>query len=304
MTDNARFIKSMKNHWQLYILILPCVLYFIIFNYYPLYGIQIAFRDFKASQGIWGSNWVGFSNFIKFFHSFNFKSLLSNTFLLNLYGLIAGFPIPIVLSLSLNQIRKKAFKTFTQTSIYAPHFISMVVMAGMLYLFLSPSNGFVNALITSLGAKKIDFMSDPAWFRSVYIISGIWQDAGWGTILYIAALTGIDPEMYEAAEMDGASILQKIRHIDIPGIAPVITMVFILSCGWMLSSNTAKTLLLQTPGNTQISNIIGVYVYNIGIGGGQYSLTSAIGLFINVINFVIIYITNFLSKKVSSTSLF
>ncbi len=293
-----------KNNWQLYVLILPAIIYFIVFNYMPLYGIQIAFKDFKAVFGIAGSKWVGLKNFENFFHAYYFKRLLANTLLLNVYNLLWSFPVPIILAILLNQIKGPRIKRFIQTSIYVPYFISTVVLAGMLYIFLSPTSGILNVLREALGMKAVDFMSDAKAFRSIYIISGIWQSAGWGTILYIASLSGVDPSLYEAAEIDGASIWQKIRYIDIPSIVPVIVMVFILDCGKLLSSNTDKALVMQTPGNIPTSDIIGVYVYNVGLGSGQFSYTTAIGLFINVINFVIIITANQISKKISDVGLF
>ncbi len=293
-----------KNNWQLYVLILPAIIYFIVFNYMPLYGIQIAFKDFKAVFGIAGSKWVGFKNFENFFHAYYFKRLLTNTLLLNVYNLLWSFPVPIILAILLNQIKGPRIKRFIQTSIYVPYFISTVVLAGMLYIFLSPTSGILNVLRQALGMKAVDFMSDAKAFRSIYIISGIWQSAGWGTILYIASLSGVDPSLYEAAEIDGASIWQKIRYIDIPSIVPVIVMVFILDCGKLLSSNTDKALVMQTAGNIPTSDIIGVYVYNVGLGSGQFSYTTAIGLFINVINFVIIITANQISKKISDVGLF
>ena len=293
-----------KNNWQLYVLILPAIIYFIVFNYMPLYGIQIAFKDFKAVFGISGSKWVGFKHFENFFHAYYFKRLLANTLLLNVYNLLWSFPVPIILAILLNQIKGPKIKRFIQTSIYVPYFISTVVLAGMLYIFLSPTSGIFNILRQALGMKAVDVMSDAKAFRTIYIVSGIWQSAGWGTILYIASLSGVDPSLYEAAEIDGASIWQKIRYIDVPSIVPVIVMVFILDCGKLLSSNTDKALVMQTAGNIPTSDIIGVYVYNVGLGSGQFSYTTAIGLFINVINFIIIITANQISKKISDVGLF
>ena len=293
-----------KNNGQLYVLILPAIIYFIVFNYMPLYGIQIAFKDFKAVFGISGSKWVGFKHFENFFHAYYFKRLLANTLLLNVYNLLWSFPVPIILAILLNQIKGPKIKRFIQTSIYVPYFISTVVLAGMLYIFLSPTSGIFNILRQALGMKAVDVMSDAKAFRTIYIVSGIWQSAGWGTILYIASLSGVDPSLYEAAEIDGASIWQKIRYIDVPSIVPVIVMVFILDCGKLLSSNTDKALVMQTAGNIPTSDIIGVYVYNVGLGSGQFSYTTAIGLFINIINFIIIITANQISKKISDVGLF
>ena len=298
------FAEVWKANWQLYVLILPAIIYFIVFNYFPLYGIQIAFKDYKAVQGIAGSAWVGLKHFKTFFEAYYFERLLKNTLLLNVYYLLWSFPIPILLAILLNQIRKDRVKRFIQTTIYVPYFISTVVLAGMLYIFLSPTSGIFNFARNAIGLRSIDYMSEAGAFRSIYVISGIWQSAGYGTILYIATLAGIDMSLYEAAEIDGANIWQKIRYIDFPSLVPTIMMVFILDCGKLLSSDTNKALVMQTAGNIPASDIIGVYVYNVGLGSGQFSYTAAIGLFINVINFVIIMSVNKLSKKLTDVGLF
>lgn len=298
------FAEVWKANWQLYVLILPAIIYFIVFNYFPLYGIQIAFKDYKAVQGIAGSGWVGLKHFKTFFEAYYFERLLKNTLLLNVYYLLWSFPIPILLAILLNQIRKDRVKRFIQTTIYVPYFISTVVLAGMLYIFLSPTSGIFNFARNAIGLRSIDYMSEAGAFRSIYVISGIWQSAGYGTILYIATLAGIDMSLYEAAEIDGANIWQKIRYIDFPSLVPTIMMVFILDCGKLLSSDTNKALVMQTAGNIPTSDIIGVYVYNVGLGSGQFSYTAAIGLFINVINFVIIMSVNKLSKKLTDVGLF
>ena len=298
------FKDAMKSSWQLYVLVLPSVIYFFVFNYLPLYGIQIAFKDYKAVSGIAGSAWVGLKHFKTFFNAYYFKRLLSNTFLLNIYNLLWSFPVPLILAILLNQIRGAKKKRFIQTSIYVPYFISTVLLAGMLYIFLSPTSGIFNIFRQAVGLKAIDYMSDAGAFRTIYVISGIWQSAGWGTILYIASLSGIDPALYEAAEIDGASIWQKIRYIDLPSLVPIAMMIFILDCGKILSSNTDKALVMQTPGNIPMSDIIGVYVYNVGLGTGQFSYTAAIGLFVNIINFVLIIAVNKLSRKVTDVGLF
>lgn len=294
----------LRNNWQLYVLVLPAIIYFFIFNYLPLYGIQIAFKDYKAVSGIAGSPWVGLKHFKAFFNAYYFKRLLSNTLLLNVYYLLWSFPVPLILAISLNQIRGEKKKRFIQTSIYVPYFISTVVLAGMLYIFLSPTSGIFNLVRTAMGLKAVDYMSEASAFRPIYIISGIWQSAGYGTILYIATLSGIDPSLYEAAEIDGASIWQKIRYIDLPSLVPTAMMVFILDCGKMLSSDTNKALVMQTAGNIPTSDIIGVYVYNVGLGSGQFSYTAAIGLFVNIINFLLIVSVNRISRKATNVGLF
>ena len=302
--SDAPVNRIRRHDWQLWVLLLPALIYFFVFCYLPMYGIQIAFRDYKAVQGIMGSKWVGLKNFIDFFKAYYFTRLLTNTFLLNIYGLVFSFPIPIILAIMLNQLDHPRFKKFVQTAIYVPHFISTVVMAGMLYLFLSPTNGIFNKFIEMAGGAPVYFMAEPAWFRPLFIGSDIWQHAGWNTILYIATLTGIDPELYEAATVDGATKRQKIWHIDIPHLIPIAVMLLILSCGSLLVSNTDKALLMKTAANSARSDIIGVYVYEMGLGKAQFSYTSAIGLFTNVINFVTIMTVNFVSKKLNETSLF
>lgn len=300
----TRLTRVIRNEWQLWVLLLPAIAFFIIFCYFPMYGVQIAFRDYKAAFGITGSKWVGLKHFRTFFNSYYCGRMFANTFLLNLLGLVFGFPIPILLAILLNQLNSKRLMGFTQTAIYVPHFISTVVLAGMIYLFFSPTSGIVNKFISMMGGKPIYFMMEEGWFRPLYIGTDIWQNAGWNTILYIATLTSIDPQLYEAATIDGATRWDKIKHIDIPHLLPIAVMMLILNCGSLLSSNTDKTLLMQTAGNIKTSDIIGVYVYNIGLGKAQYSYTSAIGLCLNLINFTIIVLVNAFARRVSEVSLF
>lgn len=301
-SDTAR--AAFKRHWQLYILLLPAVGLVFIFTYLPMYGIQIAFKDYRAAFGIAGSPWVGWKNFTDFFASYYSWRLISNTFLLNLYGLLWAFPFPIIMALFLYNLPWQRFRRFTQTVIYAPHFISPVVLVGILFLLLSPTTGLVNRAIEALGGTPIAFMLEQSWFRTVFIASDIWLHAGWNTILYIAALTAIDPALYEAATIDGATRWQKIRHIDFPHMLPVIVMLFILNCGAMLASNTDKALLMQTDPNIPVSDIIGVYVYRMGIQGGQFSYTAAINLLVNVINFALIMLVNWGARRSNQASLF
>ena len=301
---STRLTRVIRNEWQLWVLLLPAIAFFIIFCYFPMYGVQIAFRDYKAAFGITGSKWVGLKHFRTFFNSYYCGRMFANTFLLNLLGLVFGFPIPILLAILLNQLNSKRLMGFTQTAIYVPHFISTVVLAGMIYLFFSPTSGIVNKFISMMGGKPIYFMMEEGWFRPLYIGTDIWQNAGWNTILYIATLTSIDPQLYEAATIDGATRWDKIKHIDIPHLLPIAVMMLILNCGSLLSSNTDKTLLMQTAGNIKTSDIIGVYVYNIGLGKAQYSYTSAIGLCLNLINFTIIVLVNAFARRVSEVSLF
>ena len=296
--------RSILNNWQLYLLVLPALGYLIIFNYLPIYGVQIAFRDFRAVDGITGSAWAGLRHFRTFFEAFYSFRLIANTFLLNIYGLFFGFPIPIILAILINSLRSQNFKKFTQTAVFVPHFISTVVIAGMLFIFLSPVSGVINRAIVSLGGQAIFFMNEEGWFRPVFIISGIWQSAGWSSILYIAALAGVDQELYEAATIDGATKFQKVKHIDFPHIVPIITMMLILSCGSLLASSTEKALLLQTGGNIARSDIIGTFVYTMGLTRGQFSFTAAIGLMVNIVNFVMILTVNRIVKYMKGETLF
>ncbi|MCL2031149.1 MAG: ABC transporter permease subunit [Oscillospiraceae bacterium] len=306
LRDRARagMAVSIRRDWQLYVLLLAAVAAIFIFCYLPMYGIQIVFRDYKPAFGITGSRWIGLTNFTEFFRSYFAPRLILNTLLLNVYGLLWSFPVPILMAILLNQLEWRRFKRFTQTAIYAPHFISPVVLVGMLMLFLRPDSGIVNQIIGTLGGTQVNFMMESSWFRSLFIGSGIWQSAGWNTILYIAALTAIDPGLYEAATIDGATKTQKIRFIDIPHLLPVIVMLLILNSGAMLVSNTDKALLMQTAGNMSRSDIIGVYVYTMGIRGGQFSFVAAINLLVNVINFAMIVSVNWMAKRLNQTGLF
>jgi len=294
----------LKNSWQIYVLVFPAILYYFLFDYLPMYGVQIAFKDFKAVLGVAGSEWVGLKHFKTFFNAYYFKRLLTNTIVLNIYSLLWSFPIPIIIAIMLNYVRKEKLKRFIQTTIYVPHFVSTVVIAGMLYVFLSPGTGIINIVMKAMGMNPVDFMSEPSAFRTIYVLSGIWQGAGYGSILYIATLTGIDPGLYEAAEIDGASIWQKIRYIDIPSLLPMIAMKFIMAWGGIMGSSTSKVLLLQTSGNIAVSDIIGTYSYNVGLGSGQFSYSAAISLFTNLINFIMLITVNKISKKLANISMF
>ena len=302
-TRKKRSILGIRKDWQLYAFLLPTILFLFLFHYMPLYGIQIAFKRFVEVQGIAGSAWVGLKNFQDFFSSYYWDRIILNTFLLNLMSLLFGFPAPIIIALMLNQVFNKKFKSTLQTILYAPHFISIVVMTGMLYIFLSPTSGIINNLLETIGIKPIYFMSDEKWFRPIYIISGIWQHAGWSSIIFLAALSAIEVQLYEAATIDGASQFQKVIHIDIPFLLPVIMTLFILDSATLLQSEFQKTYLMQTPGNTAVSDTIGVYVYKVGLLGSQFSYSSAIGLMMNFINFIILLSVNKLSKNTSNISL-
>lgn len=275
----------------------------IIFNYAPLWGIQIAFKKFSAARGIWGSRWIGFDNFTRYFLSPYFTRTFFNTLGLSFLQLLVGFPVPIVLSLMLNQVEKSWFKRFVQTVTYAPHFISVVVMAGMILLFLSPSIGIVNNVIKSLGGEPIYFMIQPKLFPWIYVLSGIWQNMGWGMIIYLAAISSIDPTLYEAAVIDGASRMQRIINIDIPTIMPTIVIVLVLRLGRLMNIGWQKAYLLQNPLNLRTSELIQTYVYKIGILQGEYHYSAAIGLFNSLINLILIVSVNQIAKKLRQETL-
>ncbi|MBQ7994238.1 MAG: sugar ABC transporter permease [Solobacterium sp.] len=280
---------------ELYLLlIIPIVLTFI-YKYIPMYGIQIAFKDYKASRGIFGSEWVGFKWFERFFSSPNAARMIRNTLLLSLYALLWSFPIPIILSLCINQLRFKKWKRTVQTILYAPHFISTMVVCGMIRIFLSPSGGLINLLF----GTNIDFLTESAWFRTIYIISGIWQDAGWGCIIYLATLSSVDSALYEAAKVDGASVFQRIVNIDIPALLPMAVLNLIMSAGSLMNVGFEKAWLLQTDLNKATSDVIAVYVYQLGIENAKYSFSTAVGLFNTAVNLVLLFVVNYISKKFS-----
>ncbi|MCR2803576.1 ABC transporter permease [Paenibacillus soyae] len=300
--SNRTWVKIRQNY-ELYLFLLPAVAIYLVFKYYPMYGVQIAFKDFRASKGIWGSEWVGFEHFIRFFEAYNFWPIMENTILLSVYSLVFSFPIPIIVALMLNQMMAKRYKKFVQTVIYAPHFISTVVLVGMLGVFLSPNSGIVNHIITFFGGEPVLFMADEGWFRPLYILSGIWQETGFATIIYLAALAGVNPELHEAAVMDGASKWKRIRHVDIPGILPTIIILLVLAMGNVMSVGFEKAYLMQSDLNYAVSNIIPTYVYELGIQKAQYSFSAAIGLFNAVINVVLLVTVNKVAKKLTETSL-
>ena len=295
--------KVLKRDWQLLVLCALPVLYFIIFHYIPMYGVQIAFKDFKATDGIWGSAWVGFKHFRRFFASSQFVSLIKNTLGLSLLQILLGFPVPIILAIMLNQVKNQKFRKFAQSILYCPHFISIVVLAGMLYIFLSPRNGIVNTIIKMLGGEAIFFLGEAKYFKLTFVISGIWQNAGWSAIIYIAALAGISPDLYEAAQVDGANKWQRIRHIDLPGIMPTIVMMLIMEIGKVMSLGFQKAYLLQNAQNLAASEIISTYIYKVGMLDAQYSYSAAVNLFNNVINIILLVTFNKLAKKLTDNSL-
>ncbi|WP_242685002.1 sugar ABC transporter permease [Microbacterium sp. SD291] len=296
-------LRRAARSWQLYVLLAPALLYIVIFKYWPMYGAQIAFRDYNPALGFSGSPWVGLEHFIRFIGSFQFERLIANTLTLNALGLLIAFPVPIILALIVNQLQSERFKKFTQTVLYSPSFISIVVVVGMIHLLFSPRSGIVNNAIVAFGGEPIFFMGSPDWFRPLYIGSDIWQNAGFSMIVYLAALTAIDPALHEAARVDGATKLQRIRHIDIPGIMPVITILFILAIGNLFNLGFEKVLLMQTDLNLPTSEVIQTYVYEIGLQQAQFSYSAAIGLFNSLINLVLLLTFNWVAKRAGQSTL-
>ncbi|UQZ86119.1 putative multiple-sugar transport system permease YteP [Paenibacillus konkukensis] len=295
--------KRIKKNYDLYLLFLPVLAFFIIFEYVPMYGVQIAFKDFIATKGIWGSPWVGFKHFERFFDSFYFWRLIRNTLGIGLYQLIVGFPVPIVLALMINEVKSSLFRRFVQTVTYAPHFLSTVVAVGMIMMFLSPETGLVNIAIRLFGGEPISFMTEPGWFKSIYVWSGVWQQMGWSSIIYLAALAGIDPQLHEAARVDGASRLRRIWHINLPGIMPTVIVLLILNVGSILGVGFEKVFLMQNSLNMAASDVISTSVYRSGILGAEFSYSAAVGLFNSVVNFILLLTVNRIARKVSETSL-
>ncbi|MCQ6561605.1 ABC transporter permease [Paenibacillus mendelii] len=288
--------KNVRKYWQLYAFLVPALAYFIIFHYIPIYGAQIAFKNYSAVKGIWGSAWIGFDHFERFFNSYYFWLLLKNTLQINLFQL-ALFPVSIIVALSIHEVTRARFKRLVQLVTYAPHFISVVVISGMILVFLDPSSGIVNTIIKALGGDPVSFITEPGWFKSIYVLSGEWQNLGWGAIIYLAALAGINPELHEAAQIDGASRWQRIFHINIPGIMPTIMILFILNLGSFMNVGFEKIYLLQNPLNMESSEVIQTHVYRSGLLQAQYSYTAAIGLFNNLINFAILLTFNRLARR-------
>lgn len=300
---SRRTKRALRRDWQLMVLCILPVAYFIIFYYVPMYGVQIAFKDFKAIKGIWGSPWVGLKHFKRFFNSSQFWPLLKNTLALSFMQLLIGFPVPIMLAILLNQMRNKKYKKFVQSVVYCPHFISIVVLTSMLYIFLSPRNGIINTMIKALGGESIFFLGEAKYFRGVFVASGVWQNAGWNAIIYISALAGISPDLYEAAEIDGANKWQRIWHIDLPGILPTMVMMFIMEIGKVMNLGFQKAYLMQNAQNLATSEIISTYIYKVGLINAQYSYSAAINLFNNVINIILLISCNYLAKKITKNSL-
>lgn len=301
----ARLKRDLVRNWRLYVLILPAVIALILFRYAPMYGLQIAFKDFKPAKGIIDSPWVGFKHFKNFINSYQFDKVLRNTINISVTSLLAGFPMPIIFALLLNQIRSQRAKKVLQTVTYMPHFISTVVLVGMLLVFLSPTTGLYGHAMRALGvAQPVNLLAQKEWFTPLYVLSGIWQNTGWDSIIYLAALSSISIDLYEAATVDGASKFKRMIYIDIPCIMPTAIILLIMNMGNIFSLGFEKIYLMQNNLNLPVSETINTYVYKQGIIGGKYSYSAAIGLFNTVINFVILLTVNQIAGRVSDTSLF
>ena len=295
--------KRVAEHWIAYLMVLPAVVWYIVWNYFPMYGILIAFKDYSIFKGVFKSEWVGLKNFIEFFSSPYAWRVIRNTITINLYSLVTIFPLTIILALLLNEIRIKWFKSGVQTMLYLPHFISTVVVAGIVVTFLSPSSGIVNIIIAAFGGEKTYFLTKAKYFKPIYLIMSGWQGIGFGTILYTAALSGIDESLYEAARLDGASKLRQIWHVTLPGIAPTISIKLIMTIGGLLSVGSEAILLLYQPITYETADVISTYVYRMSIEGGNYSLGTAIGLFNGVVGALLVIIANKISQKITNAGL-
>lgn len=293
----------LKRYWHLYIFLLPALIYFLIFHYGPMYGVQIAFKKYMPSLGITGSQWVGFTHFKKFFNSYYFKDLIKNTLCISIYELILGFPMPIILALVFNELKNGFFKKFAQTVTYAPHFISTVVIVGMLVSFLSPSTGVINHIIAGLGGNRQAFLEDPKWFKTIYVLSGIWQNTGWNTIIYMSALAGVNPELHEAAAIDGASRFQRLVYINLPALIPTMIILLIMNFGSIMSMGYEKILLMQNPLNIASSNVISTFTYQQGLIDANYSYAAAVGLFNAAINAILLLTVNRITRKITNIGL-
>ncbi|MGG1553744.1 ABC transporter permease [Paenibacillus ferrarius] len=293
----------MKRDRQLLILFAPCLVFYLLFRYGPLYGLIIAFKDYSVFTGVWGSDWVGFKYFIQFFTNQDFWLLFRNTFLLGIYTLVFGFPFPILLAILLNEVRLTWFKKSVQTLSYLPAFLSVVIVCSMIIDFLSPTSGLLNQLLAALGFPKKYFLVDPNWFRPIYVISDIWEKIGYEAIIYLAAIAGINPTLYEAAKVDGASRFRMMRHITLPGLMPTLLVMFILKTGSMIRIGYEKVLLLYNPLTYEVSDVFSTYVYRKGLLESNYSYAAAVGMFEALVAMVMLLGANYISKRIGGNGL-
>ncbi|MFC0333420.1 ABC transporter permease [Paenibacillus sepulcri] len=302
-TEWEKAKRSLRRHWQYYLLIITPVLYFILFKYIPMFGVVIAFKDYNVVSGILNSPNVGFKHFRMFFENPAAWTLIKNTLLLNLYQLAVCFPLPVILALALNEIRNGWFKRTVQMVTYAPYFISTVVIVSMIILALNPRLGIVNNMLAALGLEPINFLGIPTFFRSIFVWSDAWQTTGYSAIIYLAALAGVDPSLYEAAKVDGASRIQKMWNIDLPGILPAAVIILILTVGSLMAVGFEKVFLLQNPLNLSHSEVMATYVYKLGLLNNNFSFATAVGLFNSVVNLTMLIAVNTVARRVSGSGL-
>lgn len=295
--------KSVIKYWDLYLLVLPVLVWLFVFKYRPMYGTIIAFQNYSPSRGVLGSKWVGFAHFERFFRAYNFRDILFNTLSLSFTQLIIAFPMPILLALVLNEINNKRYKKLVQTVTYAPFFLSTVVMVGLIDAFLYPNSGLINNLIVKLGGKSVNYMAEEKYFRPIFILSHIWKGTGWSSIIYMSALTSIDPQLYEAAKIDGASRLKCMLHVTLPAILPTAIIMLIRDCGSIMDVGFEKVYLMQNDLNLGASEVISTYVYKVGMVNSQYSYSTAVNLFNSLINLAMLLFVNKVARSVSETSL-
>lgn len=295
--------RYLRRDWQLYLMLLLPLLFYIIFMYVPLYGLQLAFKRYKVTLGIAGSPWIGLDNFRNFFNSFYFSRVIKNTLLLNIYFMVVGFPIPVIFALILDEVKSRLFKKTVQTVTYAPYFVSVVVLASMITNFVNPTYGIINQITGLFGIKPVNYLEQEQWFRTIHIVSTIWSTTGYNAIIYIAALGSVDQELLEAASIDGATRWQRMFYIKIPTIIPTVVMMFILNSGRLMSVGFEKVFLLQNSLNMNTSDVLSTYIYRTGIQHGEYGIATAVGLFNSVINVIMILIVNKISKKLTDNSL-
>ena len=298
-----RFITDFRRNWLLWLMFLPVIVYYVIFCYTPMYGIVLAFKDYKIKKGILGSPWIGFRYFERFFSAYNFDTLLKNTIGISVYSLVVGFPLAIIFAIMLHYLTTNRLKKTVQMVSYAPHFISTVVVCGMLKLFMDPNTGVFNLILNQFGVKSINFLAEEELFKSIYVWSGVWQGMGWSAIIYMSALAGVDPSMHEAAIIDGATKLQRIRHIDLPSIKSTIIMLLILNLGGIMGVGFEKVYLLQNDLNFSTSDVIATYTYRVGLVNQDFSYSTAVGLFNTIINLFFLVTANTVARKVTGEGL-
>ena len=303
VSEWQKWKRSLTRHWILYLMLIVPVAYIITFAYIPMGGLLIAFEDFRPTRGIFGSKFVGLKHFQRFLSLPVFKTLLKNTVVISVYSLIAGFPMPIILALALNEVRSTKLRKTAQMISYAPHFISTVVMVGIIMQFFSPQFGPINVLRRMLSLPTVNYMGEQSMFRHIYVWSGVWQGSGYGAVIYIAAIAGIDPQLHEAAVIDGANRFQRLRYVTLPGILPTVVIMMIMNSGSIMSVGYEKIYLMQNSLNTSVSEVISTYVYKVGLKEAQYSFSSAVGMFNSVVNFILLVSVNAIARRVSETSL-